>query len=167
MEMRKCKRCEKMKPVIDFYTNRTWCKKCHSKFSALWYQINREKILEKQKHYRQENPKKAKIAVEKCHQRNRNKWKKLLQQKRHDHCWRCGYNTSIFAIDQHHIDPNEKNERLAMFVTRAFIPKNIKAFLNELKKTIALCANCHRELHAGLWNISEIQTDRWSIPEEE
>lgn len=65
-------------------------------------------------------------------------------------CMRCGYDTCGAALEFHHIDPNQKdftisNERL----------KLIEA-IEESKKCVLLCANCHREIHANLFDITEV-----------
>lgn len=62
-------------------------------------------------------------------------------------CQRCGYNTCLKALEFHHLDPTKKD----------FTISNDKFKLNEAveetKKCIIICANCHRELHDNLWNI--------------
>jgi hypothetical protein len=69
-------------------------------------------------------------------------------------CMICGYSRCTEAMDFHHIDPANKK----------FAPsKNGETFawckiVIELGKCALLCANCHRELHAGL-----IQIDRQAM----
>lgn len=45
----------------------------------------------------------------------------------------------------HHTDPHTKQIEGTMTNGKTFI-----AIQNELDKCVLLCANCHRELHAGL-----------------
>lgn len=59
------------------------------------------------------------------------------------HCQICGYNRCISAFDFHHTDPNTKDFTIS---ERMVWSAELEA---ELKKTILLCANCHREVHAG------------------
>jgi len=33
--------------------------------------------------------------------------------------------------------------------------------VEESRKCIILCANCHRELHDNLWDISDIKNNKW------
>jgi hypothetical protein len=62
-------------------------------------------------------------------------------------CCRCGYDRCIKALDFHHIDPAKKDFSVSG-VSRSW--ESIKA---ELDKCILVCANCHRELHDGMWNV--------------
>ena len=62
-----------------------------------------------------------------------------------DKCAICGYDKCRTALEFHHLDPNEKDFTLA---TNANIATE-KA-LEEIKKCILVCANCHREIHSDL-----------------
>ena len=65
----------------------------------------------------------------------------------------CEYDKCIDALDFHHIDASKKSFGLsARGVTRAW--DKVKA---EADKCVLVCANCHRELHAGVLQLpSEI-----------
>lgn len=58
-------------------------------------------------------------------------------------CERCGYNKYRGALEFHHKDPTQKDP----LGLRAY---NSERFLAEIDKCMLLCANCHREIHAGL-----------------
>lgn len=61
-------------------------------------------------------------------------------------CEICGYDRCHDALDFHHRDPGRKEFGISQKgLTRSW--KRVKA---ELKKCILLCANCHREVHAGI-----------------
>ena len=76
---------------------------------------------------------------------NRKKWKEYLISKGLNKCSRCGYDKCFGAIDFHHIDPKQK-----LFVMSSCFSRPISwDALQELEKTIPLCANCHREVHAN------------------
>lgn len=64
-------------------------------------------------------------------------------------CAICGYNKCSSALEFHHLNPNEKDFTLA---TNANIA-TVKA-LEEIKKCVLVCANCHREIHANLIDTS-------------
>ena len=58
-------------------------------------------------------------------------------------CQKCGYDNYRGALEFHHMDPSQKD------------PTGLKAFslkrlFAEVDKCMLLCANCHRETHAGL-----------------
>ncbi len=61
-------------------------------------------------------------------------------------CIKCGYDHCIAALEAHHRDPTTKSFALSLGgLTRSW--ERIKA---EADKCDLLCANCHRELHAGV-----------------
>jgi hypothetical protein len=63
-------------------------------------------------------------------------------------CQLCGYNRCLGALVFHHRDPSEKDFNISLFRKR-----NVDNFhlIRELEKCVMLCANCHAEVHAGLW----------------
>ena len=61
----------------------------------------------------------------------------------------CGYNKCIAALDFHHLDPNAKEG--GIIGTTASLEKQRE----EAKKCILVCANCHREIHAGVRSIQD------------
>lgn len=64
-------------------------------------------------------------------------------------CTACGYNKCTEALDFHHLDPAEKEIEPSKVFTRSW--ERIQV---ELDKCVLLCANCHREVHAGVRNIT-------------
>lgn len=67
-------------------------------------------------------------------------------------CQICGYDKCNNALELHHIDPAQKE--LSFSKIRAN-PKSWITIVEELKKSILLCANCHREIHAGIVELPE------------
>lgn len=59
-------------------------------------------------------------------------------------CNNCGYNKCSAALVLHHINPEEKDFSISGL--RAS-PKNIGSIIEELKKCVLLCSNCHAEAH--------------------
>lgn len=69
-------------------------------------------------------------------------------------CSKCGYNKNIAALDFHHINPKQKETPLNFgFLLKMKYDK----CLQEIKKCIILCANCHREHHYPNYN-------NWNTP---
>jgi predicted HNH restriction endonuclease len=64
------------------------------------------------------------------------RWKKTLK------CSMCG-ESDHNCLDFHHIDPNEKEIKISTAIGRG-----AKTVVNELKKCVVVCANCHRKVHA-------------------
>lgn len=60
-------------------------------------------------------------------------------------CYCCGYNKCLKALEFHHLDPNNKDFSIS---ENAYIAFDKAA--EEVKKCVLVCANCHREIHAGL-----------------
>lgn len=58
-------------------------------------------------------------------------------------CENCGYNKCQESLDFHHKDSNKKEFSIGQALFR--YSKN--KIMEEIKKCIILCANCHRELH--------------------
>ena len=59
-------------------------------------------------------------------------------------CSSCGYDRCIQALEFHHLDADKKDFNISGKI-RSWV-----ALEEELKKCVMLCANCHREVHAGL-----------------
>lgn len=61
-------------------------------------------------------------------------------------CVCCGYNKCNNALDFHHLDPNKKEFGISTAKLTTFDEKIKK----ELDNCALVCANCHREIHAGM-----------------
>ncbi len=77
------------------------------------------------------------------------KRRKRLKERAVDYkggkCSLCGYDRVIDALEFHHLGEGKKDFGLSQRgLTRSW--KRIK---EELGKCILVCANCHREIHAG------------------
>ena len=60
-------------------------------------------------------------------------------------CYICGYDKCPEALDFHHIDESQKSFSLSDHGIKLDWP----LIKEELDKCIVVCANCHREIHAG------------------
>lgn len=67
-------------------------------------------------------------------------------------CQICGYDKAITALEYHHVNPEEKEMSFGNNANRSWADTR-----KELKKCILLCANCHREVHAGLIPLETLQ----------
>lgn len=63
-------------------------------------------------------------------------------------CNICGYSGLNSVLEFHHIDPKEKQYGVAAGGNCHDLKKDLK----EVKKCILVCANCHREIHAGKYD---------------
>lgn len=65
-------------------------------------------------------------------------------------CIGCGYRRYQGALELHHVDPSQKGFAIGdKGYTRSW--SKVKA---ELDKCVLLCANCHREVAAGILQLS-------------
>ncbi len=62
-------------------------------------------------------------------------------------CCICGYNKCITALEFHHI--YAKEAKGFGFVVNGMLA-SWKKLIEELKKCILVCSNCHREIHHGM-----------------
>lgn len=72
-------------------------------------------------------------------------------------CSRCKYCGSFKAIQLHHLDPKEKlgrNDSLSYWLANI----SFENFKNKILNTnfIFICANCHFELHEGVWKYGNL-----------
>ncbi len=72
-------------------------------------------------------------------------------------CQLCSYDRCLAALEFHHPDPVQKDFSIsADGSTRSWARVRL-----EIEKCVLLCANCHREVHAGITQLSraiEIET---------
>lgn len=83
--------------------------------------------------------------------KRRRKIKILAIEYKGGKCQICGYNKYPGALDLHHVTGNKNFSIGDKGYTRSW--KKIKA---ELNKCILVCANCHRELEAGITQPPEV-----------
>lgn len=81
-------------------------------------------------------------AVSACRRRR----KALLVEYAGGKCLACGYDTYAGALEFHHVDPTTKSFTLA----ERGNTKHIQTLIDEVHKCVLTCANCHREIEAGV-----------------
>ena len=74
-----------------------------------------------------------------------------IKEARGGRCIKCGYNKCIAALEFHHIDPSKKDFTISNDHFK------LQEAVKESKKCIIICANCHREFHAGLWQLEDLE----------
>lgn len=99
------------------------CKICTRDYGKLHYNKNKQLYKERAKNNRKKEIQKTKDLISE------------LRIK----CAECG-ETHPATLDFHHTNPNEKENNIASMNSR-------KRILEESKKCIVLCSNCHRKLH--------------------
>jgi hypothetical protein len=61
-------------------------------------------------------------------------------------CSICGYAKHHEVLELHHLEPEKKNFSFASVRAN---PKAWQTIVEELKKCVLLCSNCHKEVEAG------------------
>jgi hypothetical protein len=76
-------------------------------------------------------------------------------------CQICGYSKCMRALEFHHLDRRNKEFSIATFIGRKVFNNTVEkvwtAVVEELNKCVLLCANCHREVEAGVVDLPKIQ----------
>ncbi|MEK9158419.1 MAG: hypothetical protein AAB673_00245 [Patescibacteria group bacterium] len=89
--------------------------------------------------------------LKKAVEKRRKKLREMAIVYKGGKCHLCGYNKCSQALEFHHLDPKIKDFGIsASGSTRAW-----KLTQHELDKCVMLCANCHREIHAGYRSFPE------------
>ena len=84
-------------------------------------------------------------------QRNRRRsFKKELINFHGGKCQICGYNKSKSALDFHHLDPSKKSFSISNKIREGTKKEIFQQCIEESKKCILVCSNCHHEIHDGL-----------------
>ena len=76
-----------------------------------------------------------------------------IKEVRGGKCIRCGYNKCLKALEFHHLDPSQKDFTISNDHFK------LKEAVEESKKCILLCSNCHKEFHAGIWSLDELNLE--------
>lgn len=119
-----CRECKEELPLDDEFKFRKLCDKCRDSGIKGYSYVRKSRKFNKER---------------------------LAEEIGKSKCKRCGYNTSIEALEFHHLDDTTKNFTISSNMNKAY-----ESLLKEAKKCIVLCANCHRELHAGVWKIDKL-----------
>lgn len=128
-----CPKCGEYKDLWRFHKDKhksggvaSWCKSC-----------------DREKH-------RLRMADPAQREKSRNRVKKtqklireIVSLEKSSGCSLCGYNKTPTAIEFHYINQQDKENTISQIKTFATLSA-------EIDKCIMVCANCHRELHAGL-----------------
>lgn len=110
-------------------------------YKKKYYQLNKDRLSVMNTNWAKTNK-----AARKKHQLTYQVKSKLamLEYKGGCKCVSCGYDAYYGALEFHHVNPEEKEIKLSE--THSFTDE----VRLELDKCVVLCANCHREVHAGI-----------------
>lgn len=67
-------------------------------------------------------------------------------------CCCCGYDRCTASLALHHLDPSQKDFGLGAIRAN---PKSWLTIVEEIRKCVLVCHNCHNEIHAGMRSVPE------------
>ena len=85
-------------------------------------------------------------------QRRREKVRLMAVEYKGGRCQVCGYDRCIEALEFHHLDPTQKD----FGISHKGYTRSWEKVKEEVDKCILLCANCHREIHAGTLQLPQV-----------
>jgi hypothetical protein len=92
MELKKCARCQTLKPTTEFYKDkrtrdglRQWCKACWKEGNHANYLANRERVIERTTHYQREHPDQVRDIQQRYNERHHDKRLETWQRYRQTH----------------------------------------------------------------------------------
>jgi hypothetical protein len=85
-------------------------------------------------------------------QRRREKVRRMAVEYKGGRCQVCGYDRCIEALEFHHLDPTQKD----FGISHKGYTRSWEKVKEEVDKCILLCANCHREFHAGMLQLPQV-----------
>lgn len=138
-----CGKCKQDKDESEFSKKKSkidglqpWCKVCKKEYDRIWYS-------------KRENKDKQNTS----NRRNRKKYRQQLNDlKAEQGCKNCPESDPC-CLDFHHHNDDKVSEVSTILAGTSF-----SKALEEANKCVVLCANCHRKLHAGRFELSEEQT---------
>ena len=132
-EKLRCKECCEELPITSFF-KRGFNKQGHQQYDSRCKQCSKEHT---KKYRKRHNPRDLGLRKIKCD----------YVEEIKTECAECGYNRCAAALDFHHINKETKVGGIAEFESNGKI--TLEMLKEEIRKCVVLCANCHRELHAG------------------
>lgn len=145
LNLKRCSGCHKELPVGEFYKNRhspdglqAYCKVCDKAKTKQYQKEKPEKFREISRRSWANNREKR-TATDRNRMNARFNFINSLKQP----CVKCG-DSRFYVIEFHHIDPTTK---LFTISDGQKSHKSKEDVVNEVKKCVCLCRNCHKEFH--------------------
>lgn len=130
--MKICYKCKETKPIDCFSKKnknqiQSLCKECNKEYQRNWYKINKDNHI---------------INANKRKKKAREDLKKFIDDlKSTSSCSKCGFSHPA-TLQFHHV-----RDKIMEISNMIFKPYSKKKVIEEIKKCIILCANCHAIHH--------------------
>ena len=85
-------------------------------------------------------------------QKRREKVRLMAIEYKGGRCQVCRYDRCAEALEFHHLDPTKKD----FGISSKGYARSWEKVRNEVDKCLLLCANCHREFHAGMLQLPQV-----------
>jgi transcription elongation factor Elf1 len=142
--LKRCCTCQVRKPASGFNRRarskdglQQICRECSAARSRLYYQTHTEEHRA--------------VTRKRRAERRRGFRQRTDEIKQRFGCRVCG-ESDVVCLEFHHLDPNNKDFDIALAMAREWVWEKVLA---EIRKCVCLCANCHRKVHAGRFEVTE------------
>lgn len=150
MKDRKCRNCDNIVPYKQFidgkirnFQNRKYCLECSPYGKHNTKPDINAKTMKGNRAYKDWDEDYKEIFRQKAYRKRYEKKKKLLEMSGNK-CSVCGYDKCPDALSFHHLDKSTKTFGLSSDIINS---KSWDTILEEWKKCILVCMNCHAEIH--------------------
>jgi len=149
--MKKCAKCKDEKGFDEFHKDnskkdgrQSYCKRCLTDAAKKDYKENNRKDL----FVKRANSKKQEMKI-------------LFNLIRANNLCAFCEETELCCMDFHHLDPSQKDVNVSYLCEC----KSRERMINEMRKCVVVCSNCHRKIHAGLLTPTQDQLCKTEIIE--
>lgn len=137
---KKCNKCGVIKPVVEFNKRgkngfQFCCKECNKNKLKQYYDENKNAHI--------------KLTTQRRKKRQKENQQKLRVIKSNSKCALCGENEPI-CLDFHHL--SGKKIRISVAINCGWKWERV---VDEMKKCVIVCSNCHRKIHIGKLKVDE------------
>jgi 5-methylcytosine-specific restriction endonuclease McrA len=107
-------------------------------------------VIDRQGYYRCRRCRSASVS------RRRRRLKQTLVLEAGGACRLCGYSRCQYALEFHHLVPEDK----AFSLSEEGVTRSIARARAEARKCVLLCANCHAEVEAGVATVTDADSSQ-------
>ena len=144
---------------IKYFHAKDRCRTCYDRLQYREDPVKfkkRKKALYYKHHEKQKLRGRDGYSLEKSrkdYELRRNHYREFMSKYKKE-CSVCGYDRCQRALEFHHINPEDKGFSLSMNTWQRFsLEKASHIFIEEIRKCVILCSNCHREIESNIISV--------------